>query len=183
MSGHTSLQSRQLIPVKIVAKSSSSPEPHPTESERFVESIFSPNERISHLMREADKRSIRALQDRLAENNVAHGHWTFLRILWESDGISQARLSELAGVMTSSTSVAVQAMEKLGYIKRRQHKDNARKIYVYLTPAGRALEKKLVPLAIEVNNIATVGIHKKDREKLRTLLQRVIRNFDEAQKF
>lgn len=166
----------------MVSKSLSSSEPLQTESEHFVESIFSPNERISHLMREADKRSIRALQDRLAEHRVAHGHWTFLRILWESDGISQARLSELAGVMTSSTSVAVQAMERLGYIKRRQHKDNARKIYVYLTTAGRALEQKLVPLAIAVNDIATAGISRKDREKLRILLQQVIRNFDEALK-
>ena len=36
----------------------------------------------------------RALQVRLAQHNVPLGHWTFLRILWEHDGLTQSELSK-----------------------------------------------------------------------------------------
>jgi DNA-binding MarR family transcriptional regulator len=138
------------------------------------------SDRLTHLMREADKRLVRAFQDRLAQHRIAHGHWTFLRILWENDGISQVELSERAGVMNSSTSVAIQAMAKLGYVVRKQHSDNQKKVYVYLTRAGRALEAKLVPLAVEVNELATAGLKKSEVDQFRSILVQIIENLELA---
>ena len=55
---------------------------------------------------------------RLAEHQVAFGHWAFLRILWETDGLTQRELSVQAGVMEPTTFAAIKAMEKLGYVAR-----------------------------------------------------------------
>ena len=57
---------------------------------------------------------MRALQARLAAHGVTFGHWTFLRILWEGDGLTQRELSDEAGVMEPTTFAALKAMERLG---------------------------------------------------------------------
>src|SRR5213078_1193640 len=58
----------------------------------------------------------RAPQGRLAGHGVPFGHWTFLRVLWERDGLTQRELSDEAGVMEPTTFAALRAMEELGYI-------------------------------------------------------------------
>ena len=104
------------------------------------------------------------------------GHWTFLRILWERDGLTQRELSAEAGVMEPSTFAALQAMEKAGYIARRRLGDNRKNFYVYLTPKGRALEGKLVPLAKEVNAIAVRGLAESQVKAARDTLLAIISN-------
>jgi DNA-binding MarR family transcriptional regulator len=119
---------------------------------------------------------VRALQPRLAGHGVSFGHWTFLRILWERDGLTQRELSEEAGVMEPSTFAAIKAMEELGYVKRRRLPDNRKNVYVHLTPKGRALRKKLVPLAERVNEIGLRGLSARDRATVRRALVAIIDN-------
>ena len=121
--------------------------------------------------------------DGFAQHAVAFGHWSFLRILWENDGITQRELSERAGLMEPTTFSALKAMEKLGYITRRQQPDSRKKVYVFLTPTGRALRDKLVPLAEEVNQIAVEGIDPAIIAAARDMLLTIIRNLarDEEQ--
>jgi DNA-binding MarR family transcriptional regulator len=157
----------------------SSPQPQPaSRSELALQSAFDPSDRLAHLVRDAGKLLARALQSRLNERSVAYGHWTFLRILWKHNGISQTRLSQLAGVMAPSTFAAVAAMEKLGYIVRKQKPGNRKNIYISLTRAGHALEAKLVPLAVEVNKIAVTGLSRKQIAEFRKVLIAIINNLE-----
>lgn len=135
-----------------------------------------PDDRLAHLVKDATRALLRALQMRLAAHSVSIGHWTFLRILWESDGLTQRDLSERAGLMEPTTFSAIQAMEKLGYVTRRHKPDNRRKVYVFLTPKGRALKTKLVPLAEEVNKVAIASIADSDVGVMRRALLTVIDN-------
>jgi DNA-binding MarR family transcriptional regulator len=134
------------------------------------------SDRLAHLTKDAWRAFTRALQARLAEHDVPFGHWTFLRILWERDGLTQRELSDEAGVMEPSTFAAIRAMEALGYVKRRQLPENRKNVYVYLTAKGRALKDKLIPLAIEVNDIAVRGIPVSEVEAARTTLLGIIEN-------
>ena len=119
---------------------------------------------------------MRALQARLAEHEVPFGHWTFLRILWERDGLTQRELSTEAGVTEPSTFAAIRAMEKQGYVARRQVADNRKNVYVHLTAKGRALQKKLVPLAQGVNRRAVRGVTSADVQAARRVLLSIIEN-------
>jgi len=145
-----------------------------------------PNDRLAHLVKDATRALVRALQVRLAEHSVSFGHWTFLRILWEGDGLTQRELSAHAGVMEPTTFSALKAMERLGYIVRRQREGDRKKVFVFLTPKGRALRHRLVPLAEEVNSIAIRGAAAADvaatRKALLTIIENLARDESEADK-
>ena len=135
-----------------------------------------PNDRLAHLVRDAGRAYTRALQLRLADYGVPFGHWTFLRILWESDGLTQRELSDRAGVMEPTTFAAMKTMEALGYIERRQLPDNKKNMYVHLTPSGRALKKKLVPLAEDTNQVSIQGLSAADIQTTRRVLLTILGN-------
>ena len=135
-----------------------------------------PDDRLAHLVKDATRALVRALQMRLAEHAVSFGHWTFLRILWEGDGLTQRELSEQAGVMEPTTFSALKAMERLGYIRRSRRAGNRKKIYVLLTPKGRQLRNRLVALAEDVNRVAVRGVHSADIAATRALLLTIIEN-------
>jgi Transcriptional regulators len=141
-----------------------------------------PDDRLAHLVKDATRALVRALQRRLAPFSVPFGHWAFLRILWESDGLTQRELSREAGVMEPTTFGAVKAMESRGYIARRRLAGNRRKIHIFLTRRGRALQDKLVPLAEKVNRIAVRGVPARDVAAPRRTLLAVLESLarDEA---
>ncbi len=135
-----------------------------------------PNDRLAHLIKDATRGLSRALQLRLAEHSVSFGHWTFLRILWDSDGLTQRDLSERAGLMEPTTYSALLAMERLGYVERRRQPDSKKKVYAFLTPRGHALRNVLVPLAEEVNEIAVAGVRPEAISAAREMLLTMIHN-------
>lgn len=141
-----------------------------------------PDDRLAHLIRDVARAQMRALQQRLAAHDVSFGHWTFLRILWIKDGLTQRELSDLAGVMEPTTFSAVKAMEKMGFIERRQLPGNRKNMHVFLTAAGRALERQLVPLAEEVNRVSVEGLSERTIATVRRSLLTMIENLaaDEA---
>ena len=135
-----------------------------------------PQDRMAHLVKDATRGFLRSLQWRLAKHNVQLGHWTFLRILWQQDGLTKRELSMEAGVMEPTTVVALRAMEGLGYVRLERRLDNRKNIYVYLTPLGRRLERHLVPLAEEVNAIALRDLSAAEIEATRRAVLSMIRN-------
>ena len=135
-----------------------------------------PNDRLAHLIRDTERAFRRALQLRLAAHDVPFGHWAFLRILWERDGLTQKELSEQAGVMEPTTFAAMKVMEARGYIERRQLPGNRKNVHVYLTRLGRALKKKLVPLAENTNRISIRGLSSADLLTARKVLLTLIEN-------
>ena len=135
-----------------------------------------PNDRMAHLVKDATRALVRSLQTRLARHDVSFGHWTFLRILWERDGLTQRELSREAGVMEPTTFTALKAMESRGYIVRRQLAGNRRKVHIFLTLRGRALKRTLVPLAEAVNRAAVRGVTPADIAATRRTLMSVLVN-------
>jgi len=148
------------------------------ETERIVRHWHDavPNDRLAHLVKDASRAFVRALQSRLSSHGVPFGHWTFLRILWETDGLTQRELSAEAGVMEPTTHVALNAMERLGYIRRRRLAANRRNVYVHLTARGRALKNQLVPLAESVNEAGIEGVDQADVATTRRVLMAIIDN-------
>ena len=135
-----------------------------------------PHDRLAHLIRDASRAFRRALQIRLARHGVPFGHWRFLRILWDTDGLTQKELSARAGVMEPTTFTAMKAMESKGYIERRQIASNKKNVYVYLTDSGRALKNRLVPLAEDTNHMSIKNVDAAELAIARRVLLSMIEN-------
>jgi len=135
-----------------------------------------PDDRLAHLVKDAARAMVRGLQMRLAQHEVSFGHWAYLRVLWVTDGLTQKELSDETGTTTPTTFSAVQAMEKLGYVERRYAPGNRKNTHVYLTPRGKSLKKKLVPLAEEVNEISVDGLKTSEINVARKVLLTIIEN-------
>ena len=152
------------------------------EADRATEAVLRhwreavPNDRLAHLVKDAMRGLQRALQMRHSRYSVSFGHWTFLRILWDTDGLTQRELSERAGLQEPTTYAALKTMEKLGYVTREQRPDSRKKVYVFLTAKGRALKAQLVPLAEDVNTVAIAGVPAGDIATTRRTLLVMIEN-------
>ena len=141
-----------------------------------------PNDRMAHLIKDATRGFQRALTARLAQHGVQPGHWVFLRVLWERDGLTKRELSVEAGVMEPTTFVALQAMQTLGYVRLERRNDNRKNLHVVLTAEGKRLRRVLVPLAEQVNALALQGIPDADvaatRRALLTMIDNLTRELD-----
>jgi DNA-binding MarR family transcriptional regulator len=70
-------------------------------------------------------------------------------------------------------------MEKLGYIRRVPAPEGGRKVFIHLTPAGQALKDVLVPMALEMNEIAVRGLREADIAATRRTLLAMVANLAE----
>ena len=135
-----------------------------------------PNDRLAHLIRDAGRSLGHRLTPLLAEHDIPFGHWAFLRVLWDQDGLTQKELSDAIGVTEPTTFAAVKALIDKGYITRRHNTGNKRKFYVYLTSEGAALRDILVPLAEKVNRVAVADIPPENINLTRETLLKMIEN-------
>lgn len=71
---------------------------------------------------------------------------------------------------------ALANLENQNIIVRERVKGNQKKWYVFLTPNGKQLRKKLEPLALEINQLAETDISAKDLEITRKVLLQIILN-------
>jgi MarR family transcriptional regulator, organic hydroperoxide resistance regulator len=135
-----------------------------------------PNDRMAHIIKDASRALNRELQTQLAQHNVLLGHWVYLRVLWEKDGLTKRDLSIAASTSEPTTLMALRAMGQLGYIKMQKRPENKKNIYVYLTAQGKKLKTTLVPIAEEINTTAFKGVSATDRKALRNTLAKLLAN-------
>ncbi len=136
------------------------------------------DERIAHLVKLAFRETSQALQARLAPHGVQYGHWTLLRVLWQTDGLTQRQLAEQARVAEPSAFAALRQMESLGYVTRRKVPGNQRQVRVFLTAKGAALRAATVGAAEEVNRAALAGIARDDLAAARRVLVGIVENLE-----
>ncbi len=108
--------------------------------------------------------------------DVTPEQWAVLIRLWERDERTQTELSEATFRDAPTMSRIVDGMATRGLLERRVHPEDARARIISLTPRGRALKKKLVPVVERIVLRMTRGIDPSDLEALRTTLRRMFEN-------
>ena len=102
--------------------------------------------------------------------------WMVLVRLWQHEPISQADLGELALRDRPTMTRILDGMEARRWIARGRDPDDARVRLVRLTAAGRALRKRLVPVARAIVARAEAGIAERDLVTTRATLRRIAAN-------
>jgi len=107
---------------------------------------------------------------------ITSGMWYFLRALWDEDGLTQRELSRRIGTMEPTTLHAIANMEKIGLVKRVRNPTDGRKLGIFLTRKGHEMKSRLLPIAVEVVDIATDGFSPREKQTLLSMLGAIQRN-------
>jgi DNA-binding MarR family transcriptional regulator len=131
------------------------------------------SESIGYQVRATHRLLQRLLQFKIEPHGITLGMWYFLRALWHEDGLTQRELSDKVGTMEPTTLSAILIMERKGLVRRLRNRDDRRKWHIHLTPKGRSLKGRLLPLAREVVDTAAQNLSRGEVAQLLKGLARV----------
>jgi MarR family transcriptional regulator, organic hydroperoxide resistance regulator len=143
---------------------------------------FPPHLSCGYLVRDAHRAFQRLLERRIAPFGVTRGQWYFLRVLWNTDGLSQRELSARVGMMEPTTVIALRSMEKAGLISRVRSADDRRKVRVLLTVKAKRLRNELLGVARSITEEAEVGVAPRDLASFRRVIGRMTANLDQIER-
>lgn len=135
-----------------------------------------PDQSLGFQVRRCHRAFDRVLNAHLAPAGLSSGFWYFLRALWQENGATQRRLAQLNNVTEPTAVTVLAAMERLDLIRRDRNVQDRRKINVFLTPRGEALEAELIPTAARINDIAGEGVSPADLATCLSVLKRMSDN-------
>ena len=143
-----------------------------------VLSVSNETQSLGYLARYAHRAFVKALAQELEPYGILSAQWSVLRILWDSEGLTQVELAERMRVEKASLTGVLDGMERCGLILRVRNKEDRRKINITLTAQGRRLKAKLLPYGAKINRKAARGMSEAETVQLRRLLAKLIQNLE-----
>jgi DNA-binding MarR family transcriptional regulator len=102
--------------------------------------------------------------------------WRVLAALSNNGGQRQVDLSSMTSIDVSTMSRLVTRLVRAGLATRSRSEQSSREVVVALSPKGRALVAKLIPVANDLEDIAVRGIPAKELAVVKRLLTRMYGN-------
>ena len=133
---------------------------------------------IPYMMNRVAGRLNRSLEDDLLKLGITFQHWRVLAVLARGDGISIADLSAYAVVPHSTLSRLLTRLEGDKLVERSAETPDGRTARVLITPRGRKLYERILPLATGWRDEALVGFSAGEKEALLGFLRRMLGNLE-----
>ncbi len=129
---------------------------------------------VGFLLNRAHRRFRAATLAALDGSGLNPGHVAILGALSSTDGLSQARLTEITGIEKSSMVILVDALEAERWVTRRAHPDDRRAHAVALTASGRRRLRTLGPRLLAAEEALLATFEPRERDRLVALLRRFV---------
>jgi DNA-binding MarR family transcriptional regulator len=114
----------------------------------------------------------------LKQTGVTIDMWRVLAALSNNGGGQrQVDLSGMTSIDASTMSRLVSRLVRIGLVTRSRSETSNREVLVALSPKGRALVQRLIPIANKLEDTASAGLTAKELAVMKTLLSRIYRNF------
>ena len=104
--------------------------------------------------------------------------WRVLAALRESDGRRMGDLSQTTSIEVSTLTRLVDNMEKKGLVERRRDGEDARVVALHVTPAGKRLTQRILPIAERYEAVALKDFTPREAQLLKEALRRLYANMD-----
>ena len=115
-------------------------------------------------------------EDALAQEGSTLATWVVLNGVERGRWPSQSGLAKDLRIEGATVTRHLDRLEREGLVKRSRDPKDRRQIAVELSPAGKALHRRLRAVARRLDDRACEGLTDGDREALRRLLERVRMN-------
>lgn len=133
---------------------------------------------MPYILNRAGHRTGEMFSQDLIEFGLVLSDWRIMIALWQNEN---RRLNELADITFSDLSTLsrqVRAMEKSRLIARKRSRTDGRALNLVLTPKGRTITAKLIPIARMYENVATLGISDKETDIVRRCVTKMYKNLE-----
>lgn len=87
--------------------------------------------------------------------------------------LTAQQVADITGRPRNSISRAVHRMLQEGYLRRSPHPEDARQVLLKITPAGRRLNNKIVPLFVQQEELMLGRLSEQERKHLEKLLNKL----------
>jgi DNA-binding MarR family transcriptional regulator len=114
--------------------------------------------------------------DALAAAHLSIASWRVLAVLANNGSLRQTDLAEMTSIDVSTLSRLITRLVRDGLVKRTRSKADSREVAVALTPNGKNLMTRLVPVAVALQNAATRKLSKRDLATLKRVLRKMHEN-------
>jgi DNA-binding MarR family transcriptional regulator len=125
---------------------------------------------IAFMLAQIGAHAASKFSERIAKLNIAPSHAGLMRLLNQSEGMSQRELCEKLSIVPSRLVVLLDELQDKGIIERRDDPDDRRSYSLYLTEKGKGLLDSLRKIARDHNESICEGLSARQRNELEKLL-------------
>ena len=108
--------------------------------------------------------------------------WRVLAALAHAGELRQVDLSTRTTIDASTISRIVSRLVQMGLVTRSRSKTSSREVIVALSGRGSALVARLIPIAIELEQTAIIGLPAKEVQVLKRMLRQVFENLSNSRR-
>ena len=128
---------------------------------------------IGFLLAKSYQRACAIYKEKFGRYELTPQQFGLLRFLWEEDGVTQVELSNRSHVDRTTIGGLIDRLEHSALLKRVPHPEDRRAYRIFLTDAGKSLERELAPLAEELHVAILEPLSPDEVEALILILQKL----------
>jgi DNA-binding MarR family transcriptional regulator len=133
---------------------------------------------VPYLLNRAGARIAASFGEEVRPFGITLQMWRALAALTDRDGQTVGELSGHTSIEISTLSRVLDGLQRLKLMERRRAQSDGRVVTLHLTAAGRAMTRRIIPIAERYERVAVAGLSSRDVETLKRLLRTLYANMD-----
>jgi DNA-binding MarR family transcriptional regulator len=131
---------------------------------------------LPYLLNRAGARIATAFSEEVRPLGATLAMWRVLAALRDHDGRRMGDLSDTTSIEVSTLTRLIDTMEKKRLVARRRDDGDARAVVLHVTPDGRRLTRRILPIADRYEAVALAGFNAAETKALKAALRRLYAN-------
>jgi len=119
---------------------------------------------------------VASFSETLKPHGLTIDMWRVLAALSNNGGQRQVDLSGMTSIDVSTMSRLVSRLVRIGLATRSRSEKSSREVVIALSPKGRALVQRLIPIALKLEDIASAAVPGKDIAAVKRALRQMYAN-------
>jgi MarR family transcriptional regulator for hemolysin len=147
-----------------------------SEAEESAARAFKLEDHLFFYFSQILARRTRAINTRLRPYGLDYPRWRLLAVLHEHSGATMGRLADLTSVDRTTLTRTLGLMEEARLVARRERESDRRSLVISLTPKGRRMFARILPLTLAETDRALTGFCSEEIGALRDRLKSIADN-------